>query len=125
MRMLSCLVLIALSTSPALADEAVPDSGPAVVAPQTQPAAEDAQPKKKRALACPACATTEMPSFAIKPATSNGQAAAAGTQAAGSGTDVPGSQAAEPPVNFSFSASGNSYSNRNRYRGGVYMATPF
>lgn len=128
MRMLPCLLLFALSASPALAGDAVAD--PAVGTPmaQAQPqAAQDTAPTKKRALACPACRTDEMPSFAIRPATGNGQTAAtAGAPSpTGNGVDPLSREASQPPVNFSFDASSNSYSNRNRYRGGVYMAAPF
>lgn len=122
MRMLCCMILIALSAPPALAGEPVPE--PAAT-PQAQ-AQPDLQPGKKRALACPACRTDEMPSFAIRPAAGNGQAAAAsGATPTANGVDPLGREASQPPVNFSFDASGNSYSSRNRYRGGVYMAAPF
>ena len=125
MRMLSGMFLVMLSAPTALAGEIVPEPAAAVVAPQP-PATQDAQPAKKRAWACPACRTDEMPSFAIRPATGNGQAAAgAPPTPAGNGVDPLSREASQPPVNFSFDASGNSYSSRNRYRGGVYMAAPF
>ena len=130
MRMLPCLLLIALSASSALAGDVVAEADTAVgphLAQAQPPAAQDTLPTKKRALACPACRTDEMPSFALRPATGNGQAAAAAgaTSPTGNGVDPLGREASQPPVNFSFDASGNSYSNRNRYRGGVYMAAPF
>jgi len=130
MRLLPCLLLFALSASPALAGGTVAEADTAVGAPLAQaqpPGAQDTAPTKKRALACPACRTDEMPSFAIRPATGNGQTAAAAGAASptGNGIDPLGRVASQPPVNFSFDASSNSYSNRNRYRGGVYMAAPF
>ncbi|MGE0667893.1 MAG: hypothetical protein AB7O49_15160 [Sphingomonadales bacterium] len=131
MRALACLLMLAMPAFPALADEAGPGhvgDAALVAAPDavSEPADAVAQPRKKRALACPACVTDEMPSFAIRPAT-EGQAAEsaplpdAGGASAGDRADA----ASEPPVDFSFAASGQSYSNRNRYRGGVYMSAPF
>ncbi len=127
MRMLSCLLLLALPAFPALAAGTEPAAGaePAqVTAAQASPVAQEAQPRKKRALACPACRTDEMPSFAIRPATGPASAAAAAPPAA-DGTDAPGKAASQPPVNFSFSGSADGTRSYNRYRGGVYMAAPF
>jgi hypothetical protein len=128
MRMLPCLVLIALSAPPALAEDAAPGAGAApaqVTAPhaEAQPGVQDAKPKKKRVLACPACRTNQDPSFAIRPAAGQ-TASTGGTSPAGNATDVPGSSASPPPVNFSFSGSGDG-SRSNRYSGGVRVGTSF
>ena len=132
MRVLACLLILAMPAFPALADETVPDKGTVsaqVAVPQANAdaAAPNVQSRKKRALACPACVTEEMPSFAIRPAT-DGQAVrgqTGGTPSPDSGADVSAGAASEPPVNFSFAASGQSNSRRDRYRGGVYVAAPF
>lgn len=127
MRMLSCLLLAALSASPALAEAPSPgaDASRAQAAmPQGQISrTENAQPARKRALACPACRTDEMPSFAIVP-DAGPAAGAAGAPPVAAGTDVPGAAAPPPPVNFSFSGSANG-SGSNKYRGGVRVGTPF
>jgi hypothetical protein len=64
----------------------------------------------------------ELPSFAIK--------GGGDSLPSSNGTDqhtpaVDGAAASQPPVSFSFAASGQSQSRSNRYRGGVYMAAPF
>jgi hypothetical protein len=127
MRMLSCLLLAAVSASPALAEGPSPVAGASssqTIAPQGQaPPTENAQPVRKRALACPACRTDEMPSFAIVP-DAGPAAGAAGAPPVAAGTDVPGAAAAPPPVNFSFSGSANG-AGSNKYRGGVRVGTPF
>lgn len=66
---------------------------------------------------------SELPSFAIKGGGDSPQSATV----AGHGASAPAGIGAgsEPPVSFSFAASGQSYNTRNRYRGGVYMAAPF
>ncbi|MEN3950259.1 hypothetical protein [Iodidimonas sp. SYSU 1G8] len=127
MRMLSCLLLATLSASPALAEGPPPAAGAAssqtiVAQGQAAPAA-NAQPVRKRALACPACRTDEMPSFAIVP-DAGPAAGAAGAPPVAAGTEVPGAAAAPPPVNFSFSGSSNG-SGSNKYRGGVRVGTQF
>ncbi len=127
MRMLSCLLLVALSASPALAGEAAPGAAPAqVTAPhaEAQPGAQDLKPKKKRLLACPACRTSQDPSFAIRPATGQAATANAATPPAAGATDTAGAAASPPPVNFSFSGSSDG-SRSNKYHGGVRVGTSF
>ncbi len=126
MRLLSCLVLTALSVSPAFADEAAPVAQPAqVMAPhaEVQPSVPGTAQKKKRMLACPACASNTDPSFAIRPADQQAATNPVPPPTARM-TEVPGTSAASPPVNFSFSGAADG-SRSNRYRGGVSVGTSF
>lgn len=126
MRLLSCLAIAALVASPALADETAPVAQPEQMAEQhaeAQSAAPGTAPKKKRTLACPACAANPDPSFAIRPADQQASPSAVPPPAAGP-TEIPGTAAAPPPVNFSFSGSGDG-GRSSRYRGGVRVGTSF
>lgn len=66
--------------------------------------------------------SADLPSFAIKGGGEPRQASNGGEQHMAPSA---GNVADQPPVSFSFAASGQSDSRRNRYRGGVYMAAPF
>jgi hypothetical protein len=65
-----------------------------------------------------------LPSFAIK---GGGDSLQASNGSAQSGPSKPanGAASSQPPVSFSFAASGQSESRTNRYQGGIYMAAPF
>ena len=68
--------------------------------------------------------SADLPSFAIKGGGDSSQVGnGAGTHASTPAGN--GAAASQPPVSFSFAASGQSDSRNNRYRGGVYMAAPF
>lgn len=146
MRMLSCLIVIAFSASPALAAETggkpVFDPGAEfnrLVASLVRPVGPVAKPQghklrqarasqpaaPARAGACPKCGTAEMPSFAIRSADENRETTS--TSAAPmtfSATDTPGVSASQPPINFSFSGSADG-SRSNKYNGGVRVGTSF
>jgi hypothetical protein len=149
MRMLAILLVVAFTASPALAYEAggkpvfdpgadfnkllsslTQPSGPVVrnslaFDPRKVRRAKVAQAVPARQGACPKCATTEMPSFAIRSAGESGQTTGAGgTSAAVTATDLPSTAASQPPINFSFSGTSDG-SRSNRYNAGVRVGTSF